>query len=179
MNKNELKKYLDFRRITLILEKSLYVGFLCVQGLSTQDNRKLKKELDHIGYEYKVVKNTVICKVLAKLFVNFNSSLQGSIAICYLKNSDKYDTSENLLFFKLKDLFKVINKNSRVFFLGSYFYGSFYNTLFEHKVSSMSDLETTNMKSISLIQMNIINILRVISTPKNYLSSLLSNRKNS
>ena len=40
----ELKKYLDFRRITLILEKSLYVGFLCVQGLSTQDNRKLKKE---------------------------------------------------------------------------------------------------------------------------------------
>lgn len=177
MNKNELKKYLDFRCLTSILKNSIYVGFFCIQSTSMQDTLILRKELRKSGYHYKVIKNVVLCKILNAHFKNLNSSLQGSVAICYAEFSVDNKVVADFTFDTLKVVFKTVSKTPGVFFLGSYFKGSFYSTLFEHKILSMASFDRIAMKNLSLIQANLISLLTNVSSPKNRLFTLTSKRR--
>ena len=58
MNKARLKKQIDSRKVSQLLNSSNFIGFLCLQNISVNEKTQFKKDLEIIGFEYKFV-NTV------------------------------------------------------------------------------------------------------------------------
>lgn len=176
MNKNKIKKSIEFKKLDSIIDKAIFVGFFCIQNMSVKDKLLLKESLKIEGFNYKVVKANLLSKKLASICPKIDFSVYGSVAICYpTKNDSEY--KKELIFTNMQQLFKLLTKNKNTIFLGNLFNGSLYNKVFEKKVSSLTSLSTANMESLSLIQGNIFSLLNQFTRSKNELALILAKKK--
>ena len=176
MNKNKVKKNIEYKNIGTILTKSAFIGFLAIQNMSIKDKSLFKDSLTHSSFKYRIVNSNLLNKGLMKLISTTNLLLSGSLAICYLtKNTKEYQKES--LFKNIKSLLNLSEKNKNTVFLGNIFYGLFYDKLFEKKVSSLTLLLTTNSETLSLIQFNSVNLLTQFIKPKTELSLILAKKK--
>jgi ribosomal protein L10 len=176
MNKNKVKKSIEYKSISSILNTSTFVGFFCVQNMSVKDKLSLKDFLSDYGFKYKVIKSNLLSKKLLGLVPNLDFLVSGSLAICYSTNNLSKHT-EDSLFTNMQKVFKLLKKNNNTIFLGNLFNTSFNNVLFEKKVSSLKSLSATHMESLALVQNKANNFLAYLSKPKNELSLILDKKK--
>ena len=170
MNKVKLKKRIDSDKLKNLLAEQHFIGFFCSQNLTVNERVALKKELDKVGFEYKLVKNASVFKVILKALPAMKGIFSGPLSVCYAKKGGPVD------FISLKSVFSIVKKSKHTFFLGGLFEGALVNQLFETKVSSLSDLRSSNIEQISILQSILSNIIRTTSMSKNKLSFLLSNK---
>ena len=176
MNKNKVKKSIEYKSINSILKTSTFVGFFCVQNVSVKDKLSVKESLSDSGFKYKVIKSNLLSKHLLGLVPNLDFLVSGSLAICYsTKNISKH--TEDLLFTNMQKVFKLLKKNKNTILLGNLFNTSLNNVLFEKKVSSLKSLSATHMESLALVQNKANNFLAYLSKPKNELSLILDKKK--
>lgn len=176
MNKNKVKKNIEYKDIGSILNKSIFIGFLAIQNMSIKDKSFLKDFLSHSIFDYKIVNSNLLNKGLTKLVSKTNLLSSGPLAICYLtKNSKEHDKES--LFKNIQRLLNLSKKNKNTIFLGNLFYSLFYDKLFGKKVSSLTSLSTTNLETSSLIQFNSVNLLTQFIKPKTELSLILAKNK--
>jgi|TARA_B110001469_G_C9646019_1_gene326525 ribosomal protein L10 len=165
MNKNKVKKSIEYKSINSILKTSTFVGFFCVQNVSVKDKLSVKESLSDSGFKYKVIKSNLLSKHLLGLVPNLDFLVSGSLAICYsTKNISKH--TEDLLFTNMQKVFKLLKKNKNTILLGNLFNTSLNNVLFEKKVSSLKSLSATHIESLAYL-----------SKPKNELSLILDKKK--
>jgi ribosomal protein L10 len=165
MNKNKVKKSIEYKSINSILKTSTFVGFFCVQNVSVKDKLSVKESLSDSGFNYKVIKSNLLSKHLLGLVPNLDFLVSGSLAICYsTKNISKH--TEDLLFTNMQKVFKLLKKNKNTILLGNLFNTSLNNVLFEKKVSSLKSLSATHIESLAYL-----------SKPKNELSLILDKKK--
>ena len=67
MNKNKVKKNIEYKDIGSILNKSIFIGFLAIQNMSIKDKSFLKDFLSHSIFDYKIVNSNLLNKSLTKL----------------------------------------------------------------------------------------------------------------
>jgi ribosomal protein L10 len=173
MNKSQLKKRIDSDNLYTLLKNCKFIGFFCVQNIPVNEKILLKKKLGEHGFDYKLIKNTVIFKTVFQALPNMKGLISGSIAICYKKEAI-VNTPFNFL--GLKEVFSVMRKSKYCFFLGGIYEGSLVNSLFEKKICDLKDKSSIDLEQLSLIQSAITNIIRTTSTSKNQLSFLLSKK---
>jgi len=170
MNKARLKKQIDSRKVSQLLNSSNFIGFLCLQNISVNEKTQLKKDLENIGFEYKFVKNAVIFQILFKALPNFKGILSGSLAIFYARKHNSVD------FIALKKVLFLLKKRKHAFFSGGYFKGALVNNLFEAKINSLEEKEILQAKQISILQSILTNIITTTSLPTNSLSLTLQHK---
>jgi len=172
MNKVKLKKRIDSIKLKSLLDNQSFIGFFCSQNITVNERIQLRKDLDSKGFEYKLVKNAIVFKIILKALPAMKGILSGPVTICYAKDGGPVD------FMALKSVFSILKKSKNTFFLGGLFEGILVNKLFETKVSSLNEIRSSNIEQISILQSILSNIIRTTSISKNKLSFLLSSKSN-
>jgi len=174
MNKNKVKKSLEYKSIDSILKTSTFIGFFCLQNMSVKDKSSFKKSLGDFDLKFKIIKPNLLTKPILKLVPNLNFLASGSFAICYF-SKNKHNTDS--VFTNMQNFFKLLKKDKNTIFLGNLFNNSLNNSLFEKKIASLNSLLTTQVESLALIQNNTNTLLAQLSNSKNKLSLILAKKK--
>ena len=172
MNKSKLKKKIESNKLDNFINKCHFIGFFCVQNIAVDNKIELKKNLNKQGFNYTLIKNTVLFKSLFHSIPKMKGIVTGSLAICYSDN----DVSKGINFISLKEVFSILKKEKNIFFLGGFYKGSLVNRLFELKVSLLSNIQSINIENLLLIQSPSNNIVSSLAKSKNQLSLILSNK---
>lgn len=171
MNKNKLKKKIEFNFLDKVLNRSSCVSFFCIHGLTVNERILLKKKLNEFGFSYKLIKNTVLSKSLLKLMKVDSNLIHGSLAFSY---STTYKSlKDESLCTEFSKVVQILEKNENTFILANLFDKVMYNNLLSKKISGLKDFDTVYFEQLRLIQQNILKVLSVLSLPKNNLYYLL------
>jgi ribosomal protein L10 len=151
------KKNFQLKLLKEILESQSFFGFLSVNSFTVKDKIELKIQLKKLGFDFKVLKNGLLAKVLEKelpQYKNMEALSQGfSIIIYSIEDSEIIDLS------KLKGLAKFLKNESNLLFLGGLYDDKLINKAFMKDLLSLkssvevySDLiSTMNQSQFSLI----------------------------
>ena len=173
INKVKLKKNIEFNKLKNLQKNSKFIGFYCLQNLSVPEIIDLKKNIERQGFSFKILGSTPIFRVFFQSISKMKGLISGSIGICYKKNKEFQEFD----FLSLQNIFKILKKNKKIFFIGGSFNKKFINVLFQNKVLSLTNKKSTHIEQILLIQNQLASLNTSLNIGKTNLSFLLSKKK--
>jgi len=177
MNKNKIKKNLEYQKIKSIFKRSNFVAFFSIQNMSVKDKLFFKEALSDSNFKCKIVKSNLLTKALMVFFLNRDSFISGSLAICYPNGQRTTLESQESFFLEVQRVFKILKKKKETILLGNLYQSSLQNKLFEKEISSLKSLSVTQINTLSLIQEIPTSFLSHLGKSKRDLSLILKKKK--
>ena len=143
------KKQFQLKLLTKLLTEKDFFSFLSVNSFTVNDKIELKRQLNKLGLDFTVLKNSLLVQAIKKEFpqyINMIPLSQGFSIIIF-----SVDNSESVDFSKLKQFALFLKNQKNLLFLGG---------LYDNKIINKTFLqETLSLKSSIEIYSDLISII--------------------